>query len=51
MWGLMGLRGSYLWGLNICVRREDKEATDQILGRIYVQDRRTWERTDLMQDA
>ena len=25
-------------GLNICVRQEDKEETDQRLGRIYVQD-------------
>ena len=24
--------GSYMWELNICVRREDKEGTDQILG-------------------
>ena len=38
MWGL---RGSYLWGLNICVRQEDREGADQIPGRIYVMDRRT----------
>ena len=25
-------------GLNICVRQEDKEETDQRLGRLYVQD-------------
>ena len=48
MWGL---RGSYLWGLNICVGQEDREGADQILGRISVQDRRTGEGTDLMQDA
>ena len=48
MWDL---RGSYLWGLNICVGQEDREGTDQILGRISVQDRRTGEGTDLMQDA
>ena len=28
MWGL---RGSYLWGLNICVGQEDREGADQIL--------------------
>ena len=48
MWGL---RGSYLWRLNICVGQEDREGADQILGRISVQDRRTGEGTDLMQDA
>ena len=40
-----------MWGLNICVGQEDREGADQILGRISVQDRRTWEGTDLMQDA
>ena len=35
MWGL---RGSYLWGLNICVGQEDREGAEQILGRISVQD-------------
>ena len=40
-----------MWGLNICVGQEDWEGTDQILGRIAVQDRRTGEATDLMQDA
>ena len=49
--GFEELRGSFLWGLNICVRREDKEGTDQRLIRIYVQDRKTGEGTDLMQDA
>ena len=29
--GFEELRGSFLWGLNICVRREDKEGTDQRL--------------------
>ena len=48
MWGL---RGSYLWGLNICVGQKDREGADQILGRIYVQYRRTGKGTDLMQDA
>ena len=37
-----------LWGLNICVGQENKEGTDQRLDRIYVQDRRTWEGTDLI---
>ena len=37
------LRGSYLWGLNICVGQENKEKTDQRLDRVYVQDRRTGE--------
>ena len=47
------LRGSYLWGLNICVGKENKERKDQRLDRLvlYVQDRRTGEGTDLMQDA
>ena len=45
------LRGFFLWGLNICVGQENKEGTDQRLDRLYVQDRRTWEGTDLMQDA
>ena len=49
--GFEELRGSFLWGLDICVRREDKEGTDQRLVRIYVQDRKTGEGTDLMQDA
>ena len=48
MWAL---RGSYLWGLNICVGQEGREGADQILGRISVQDRRMGEDTDLMQDA
>ena len=48
MWGL---RGSYFWGLNICVGQEDMKGTDQIVGRISVQDRRTGECTDLTQDA
>ena len=49
--GFEELRGSYMWGLNICVGQEDKEGTDQILGRISVQDRRTGQGTDRMQDA
>ena len=32
----MGLRGSYVWGLIICVGQEDREGADQILGRISV---------------
>ena len=34
------LRGSFLWGLNICVGQENKEGTDQGLDRLYVKDRR-----------
>ena len=45
------MNGSYLWGLNVCVGQEDREGTDQILGRISVQDRRTGEGTDLMHDG
>ena len=30
------LRGSFLWGLNICVGQKDKEETDQKLDRVYV---------------
>ena len=30
------LRGSYVWGLFICVGQEDREGADQILGRISV---------------
>ena len=45
------LRGSFLWGLNICVGRENKVGTDQRLNRVYVQDGRTGEGTDRMQDA
>ena len=33
------------------VGREDKEGTDHIFGRISLQDRRTGEGTDLMQNA
>ena len=40
-----------MWGLNICVGQENKEGTDHKLDRLYVHDRRTWEGTDLMQDA
>ena len=29
------LRGSFLWGLNICVEQENKEGTDQRLDRVY----------------
>ena len=32
MWGFKDWRDSYVWGLNICVLREDEEWTDQILG-------------------
>ena len=39
-----------MWGLNICVGQENKEGTDQGLDRLYVQDRRTGEGTDQMQD-
>ena len=51
--GLEELIGSYMymWGLNICVGREDKEGIDQILGRISVPGRRTRQVTHLMQDA
>ena len=45
------LRGYFLWGLYICVGREYKEGTDQRLDREYVQDRRTGEGTDQMQDT
>ena len=34
------LRGSFLWGLNICVGQENKKGKDQRLDRLYVQDRR-----------
>ena len=30
--GFEELRGSFLWGYDICVKREDKEGTDQRLG-------------------
>ena len=45
------LRGFFLWCLNICVGQENKEGTDQRLDRLYVQDMRTGEGTDLIQDA
>ena len=45
------LGGYFLWGLNICVGQENKEGTDQGLDRLCVQDRRTGEGTDQMQDA
>ena len=51
MWGLMCVEGSFLWGLNIGAGQENKEGTDQRLDRLYVQDRRTGDGTDLMQDA
>ena len=35
----------------ICVGQENKEGTDQRLDRLYVQDWRTGEGMDLMQDA
>ena len=42
-----------MWGLNIYVYdgKTIKEGTDQILGRIFVQERRTGKGMDLMQNA
>ena len=37
--------------VDLSVGREDREGTDEILSRICVQEDRTWEVTDLMQDA
>ena len=30
------LRGTFLWGLNICVGQENREGTDLRLDRLYV---------------
>ena len=35
------LRGSFLWGLNICVRQENMEGTDQRLDRLCLHDKST----------
>ena len=51
MWGLMCVEGLLsVWFEYMC-RTGNKEGTDQRLNRLFVQDRRTGEGTDLMQDA
>ena len=49
--GFDEFEGFLFVGVKFMCRTTDRETTDQILGRICVQEDRTWEGTDLMQDA